>query len=123
MTRVRDRKSYAIFIRVHTNRHNMSPLLLDGLPASLMPSSLSFEILTRTDRYCFLGVPMLKAQKLRENLVTELPRLIAVLKDCGISPRGPLQHFELLLRLNMMAGSPTNINVEACHILPGNPIH
>jgi hypothetical protein len=56
-------------------------------------------------------------------LVTELPRLTAVLKDCGIAPAGPLQHFELLLRLSMMAGSPTNINVEACHILPGNPIH
>jgi hypothetical protein len=56
-------------------------------------------------------------------LVTELPRLTAVLKDCGIAPAGPLQHFEMLLRLSMMAGSPTNINVEACHILPGNPIH
>ncbi len=56
-------------------------------------------------------------------LVTNLPRLTAVLKDCGIAPAGPLQHFELLLRLSMMAGSPTNINVEACHILPGNPIH
>jgi len=54
-------------------------------------------------------------------LVTELPRLIATLKACGISPSGPPLHFELLLRLNMMAGSPTNINVEACHILPGNP--
>jgi hypothetical protein len=50
-------------------------------------------------------------------LVTELPRLTAVLKDCGISPTGPLQHFELLLRLNMMAGLPTNVNAEACHIL------
>jgi hypothetical protein len=56
-------------------------------------------------------------------LVTEIPRLRNVLKDCGISPTGPLQHFELLLRLNMMAGSPTNVNVEACHILPGSPIH
>jgi hypothetical protein len=56
-------------------------------------------------------------------LVTELPRWAAVLKGCGISPTGPLQQFELLLRLNMMAGSPTNVNVEACHILSGNSIH
>jgi hypothetical protein len=56
-------------------------------------------------------------------LVAELPRLTAVLKDCGISPTGPLRHFELLLRLNMMAGSPTNVNVEACRILSGNSIH
>jgi hypothetical protein len=54
-------------------------------------------------------------------LVTELPRLVTMLKACGIPPASPLVHFELLLRLNMMAGSPTNINVEACHILPGNP--
>jgi hypothetical protein len=67
---------------------------------------------------------MLKAQKLRGNFVTELPRLTAVLKGCGISPTGPLRHFELLLRLNMMAGSPTNTNnVEACRILSGNSIH
>jgi hypothetical protein len=56
-------------------------------------------------------------------LVFDLPRLSAVLKDCGIPPSGPLQHFELLLRLNMMAGSPTNINVEACHILPGDAVN
>jgi hypothetical protein len=57
-------------------------------------------------------------------LVAELPRLTAVLKGCGISPTGPLRHFELLLRLNMMAGSPTNTNnVEACRILSGNSIH
>jgi hypothetical protein len=56
-------------------------------------------------------------------LVTDLPRLSNVLKNCGIPPSGPLQHFELLLRLNMMAGSPTNTNIEACHILPEAPIH
>jgi hypothetical protein len=56
-------------------------------------------------------------------LVTDLPRLSNVLQSCGIPPSGPLQHFELLLRLNMMAGSPTNTNVEACHILPGTSIH
>jgi hypothetical protein len=56
-------------------------------------------------------------------LVTDLPRLSKVLQDCGIPPSGSLQHFELLLRLNMMAGSPTNTNVEVCHILPGTSIH
>jgi hypothetical protein len=30
--------------------------------------AISFKILSRTDTYCFLGVPMLKAQKLRGNL-------------------------------------------------------
>jgi len=56
-------------------------------------------------------------------LVTDLPRMTAALKTCGISPGGPVRHFELLLRLNMMAGSPTNVNVEACHILPETDEH
>jgi len=56
-------------------------------------------------------------------LVTDLPRLSNVLRSCGISPSGPQQHFELLLRLNTMAGSSTNTNIEACHILPETSTH
>ena len=52
--------------------------------------------------------------------VTDLPGLSRTLQQCGISPSGPLEHFELLLRLNTMAGSPTATNVVACHILPGS---
>ncbi len=55
-------------------------------------------------------------------LVTDLPRLSTALKNCGISPSGQQQHFEMLLQLNMMAGSPTNVKVEACRVLPGNSI-
>jgi len=51
-------------------------------------------------------------------LVTDLSRMTAALKTCGITPGRSVRHFELLLRLNMMAGSPTNVNVEACHLLP-----
>lgn len=50
-------------------------------------------------------------------LVVDLPRLASTLKRCGISSSGPLQHFELLLHLNTMAGSPSNVDVTACHIL------
>lgn len=56
-------------------------------------------------------------------LTTDTSRFAAALKGCGISPTGPLKHFELLLKLNTMAGSPNDPHVEACHILPGNPIH
>jgi hypothetical protein len=52
-------------------------------------------------------------------LITDLPRLAAALKSCGISPTGPVQHFELLLKLDTMAGSPSNADVQACHILSG----
>lgn len=50
---------------------------------------------------------------------TDLPRLSAALDRCGMQSKGALQHFELLLGLKTMAGSPTNVDVVACHILPG----
>ena len=50
-------------------------------------------------------------------LVTDLPRFSGELEKCGIAPSGPLQEFELLLRLNTMAGSPNNVDVVACHVL------
>lgn len=49
--------------------------------------------------------------------VTDLPRLSDSLKACGIRPNGPLAYFELLLGLNTMAGSPSHVDVVACHIL------
>jgi hypothetical protein len=52
-------------------------------------------------------------------LVTDLPRLSATLTKCGITPSGPLRHFQILLRVNTMAGSPTEVAVVSCHILPG----
>jgi hypothetical protein len=51
-------------------------------------------------------------------LATDLSRLSNILQKCGVPPSGPLQHFEVLLHLNMMAGSPNNADVVACHILP-----
>lgn len=52
-------------------------------------------------------------------LATDLPRFSSVLERCGIPTSGPLRHFEVLLRLNTMAESPSNIDVAGCHILPG----
>ncbi|WP_158750391.1 hypothetical protein [Acidobacterium sp. S8] len=70
-----------------------------------------------------LGGANAEGTEAASKLVTDLPRLTAALGDCGIPPGGALQHFELLLRLNMMTGSPTNVNVEACHILPDSAAH
>jgi hypothetical protein len=53
------------------------------------------------------------------NFITNLPRLSDALQKCGVKSSGPIQHFELLLRLNTMASSPSNTDVVACHILPG----
>jgi hypothetical protein len=52
-------------------------------------------------------------------LATDLPRLDATLKKCGITSSVPIRHFELLVRVNTMAGAPNNSDVVACHILPG----
>jgi hypothetical protein len=53
-------------------------------------------------------------------LVTNGPRLSAALQQCGIESAHPIRHFQLLLRLNTMAGSPSNVDVLACHILSGS---
>lgn len=51
-------------------------------------------------------------------LATDPPRLAAALARCEIRS-GKLQHFEMLLGLHTMAGSPNEVNVIACHVLPG----
>jgi hypothetical protein len=58
-------------------------------------------------------------------LATDPERLLPVLKQCGINPypSGPVRHFELLLHLQAFAGSPSHIDVEACHILPDSSTH
>lgn len=49
--------------------------------------------------------------------VADPARFSDALRTCGIQPSGPLKHFEMLLHLSTMAGSPTNANVVACHTL------
>ncbi len=56
-------------------------------------------------------------------LVNDLPRLASTLHGCGIQSVGQPQHFELLLRLNTMAGSPNNVDIVACHALSGSNTH
>jgi hypothetical protein len=51
-------------------------------------------------------------------LATDLSRLASTLEKCGIQTAARFQHFEVLLRLNTMAGSPSHVDVEACHVLP-----
>jgi hypothetical protein len=53
------------------------------------------------------------------DLMTNRQRLSDALKNCGISPSGPVRYFQLLLGLNTMAGSPSDVRVIACHVLPG----
>jgi hypothetical protein len=55
--------------------------------------------------------------------VTDLPRLSASLDQCGVRAARPVQHFEILLGLKTMAGSPSDVNIVACHILAGTESH
>lgn len=50
-------------------------------------------------------------------LVTNQQSLSAALMQCGIRSATPPQHFQLLLRVNIMAGSPRDFKVLACHLL------
>jgi hypothetical protein len=55
--------------------------------------------------------------------ITDTPRLNATLKKCGIRSSGEAQHWQLLLQLNAIAGSPNNVDVIACHLLDGAQNH
>jgi hypothetical protein len=48
-------------------------------------------------------------------LITDQERLDEALRKCDISPRGPPHHFEILLRVNTLAGSPSHVEPLACH--------
>lgn len=52
-------------------------------------------------------------------IASDREHLLAALKFCGISPRTRVQDFELLLRLHTMAGSPSAVEMAACHQLTG----
>jgi hypothetical protein len=52
-------------------------------------------------------------------LATDPQRISRALQNCGITSSGPTRHFEMLLRTEIMAGVSRQIEVMACHILPG----
>ena len=52
-------------------------------------------------------------------IATNLKALEATLRNCGIDSLKASRHFELLLRVTTMAGSPNRFDVIVCHALPG----
>lgn len=50
--------------------------------------------------------------------VTNTAELARTLRTHGIDPGGAACHFEILLRVRTMAGSPSTLDVVACHRLP-----
>ena len=53
------------------------------------------------------------------HLVTDLPHLQRAMDFCQIPSDAQLQDFELLVRLSTMAGSPSTVDMVACHRLSG----
>jgi hypothetical protein len=53
------------------------------------------------------------------HLVTDREHLLRALQFCGIPQSGPPPDFELLLRLHTVAGSPSTVDMAACHRLSG----
>ncbi len=51
-------------------------------------------------------------------LVTEPSQFAEILQKCDLPANGAVQDFELLLKLNTVAGSPHHIDPIACHKLP-----
>jgi hypothetical protein len=52
-------------------------------------------------------------------LAVDLDALSKIFKNSGIDSNGPVRHFEILLRVSTMAGSPNTFDVIACHALNG----
>jgi hypothetical protein len=113
--------SQEIILNTHPRSHEKSQYVPTALGWATGQSYALLALVHNPDQngnVLLLGGANAEGTEAAGKLVTDLPRMSTALKTCGISPTGPIRHFELLLRLNMMAGSPTNVNVEACHILP-----
>lgn len=54
-------------------------------------------------------------------LVANCAQFADTLRACGIDPGGPPCHFEILLQVRTMAGSPSRLETVACHRLPSAP--
>jgi hypothetical protein len=103
-----------------------------GEPAIYVPTAKGFATgesfatvsfvrnLNRSGNVLILAGANAEGTKVTGELVTHPSRLKGALQRCGLrsSPEGTAQHFQILLHLKMMAGSPTAFDVAACHVLP-----
>jgi len=122
-----DKSSGAEFIRNFHPRPNEQP---QYVPSALgWATGDSYAILAfvknpdQSGQVLLLAGANAEGTEAAGKLVTDLPRLATELRKCGITSSSPLRHFEMLLHLNTMAGTPNNIDLVACHILPESPAH
>jgi hypothetical protein len=65
-----------------------------------------------------LGGSNAEATEAAGKLAVNLDLLSRTLKKYGIDPNGPPHHFEILLRVDTMAGSSKTFEIIACHAVP-----
>ena len=116
-----DKATRAEFIR------NMHPRA--GEAATYVPTAKGFATGSSYATVSYIGNPNHTGQvlilaglnaegtKATAELVTHLGNLSNALSRCNARPASQLQHFQLLLRLSTMAGSPMQWEVLACHAL------
>ena len=85
---------------------------------SLMRSWPFFRIRDQSGDVLILAGTGAEATEAAARLVTDVSNLPIALKNCDDASNKPLMNFELLIKVDIMAGSPTNTNVVACHRLP-----
>jgi hypothetical protein len=102
---------------------------LNGEPSRYVPTAVGFATGESFAILALVQIPNQSGQALllagadgegteaAGRLVTDRQHLLAALQYCGISPRGPAPDFELLLHLHTMAGSPSTVELAACHRL------
>ena len=122
-----DKNSGSEFIRNFHPRPNEQPQYVPTAPGWATGDSYAIMALVKnpdqSGQVLLLAGANEEGTEAAGKFATDLPRLSTELRKCGIAPSGPLRHFELLLHLNTMAGTPNNIDSVACHILPDAPTH
>lgn len=122
-----DKASRSEFIRNIHPRPSEQPLYVPTAPGWATGDSYSIIALVKnpdqSGQVLLLAGANAEGTEAAGKFVTDLPRLSTELRKCGFDPSGPLRHFEMLLHLNTMAGTPNNIDLVACHILPDASAH
>jgi len=122
-----DKSSRSEFIRNIHPRPGEQPLYVPTAPGWATGDSYSIIALVKnpdqSGQVLLLAGANAEGTEAAGKFVTDLPRLSTELRKCGFAPSGPLQHFQMLLHLNTMAGTPNNIDLVACHILPDGSTH
>jgi hypothetical protein len=101
-----------------------------GEPATYVPTAKglatgeSYALLSYVQNLNHSGQVLLVAgasaegTKAAGELAANTTEMVRVLHGCGVSRSGPYKHFQLVVQVNTMAGSPMQYQVASCHALP-----